>query len=99
MPTACSYARLPPNRSGLRGGGDWRESKIVPMRRESSTVVVLVGEADDGLLAGLARSPNVSVARAPAAEKSRTGQPDSARPGWETGAPAMRAPPGRRSPS
>jgi len=35
------------------------------MRRESSTVVVLVGEVDEGLLAGLARLPNVSIARAP----------------------------------
>ncbi len=32
----------------------------------------LVGEADEGMLAGLARSPNVSVARAPAAETRRT---------------------------
>ena len=88
---------LPLDRSGLSGGGVWRESKIVPMRRESSTVVVLVGEADDGLLAGLARSPNVSVARAPAAEKSGTGQPDAARPGWETGALAMREAARRRS--
>ena len=37
------------------------------MRRESSTVVVLVGEVDEGLLAGLGRSGNVSLARAPAA--------------------------------
>jgi hypothetical protein len=67
------------------------------MRRESSTVVVLVGETDDRLLAGLARSPNVSVARAPAAEKSGTGQPDAARPGWETGARAMQEAARRRS--
>lgn len=63
------------------------------MRRESSTVVVLVGEAGDGLLAGLAKSPGVSVARAPAA---RSGDPAAdqdaaARPGWETGAMALRA--------
>ena len=37
------------------------------MRRESSTVVALVGEAGEGLLAGLGRFPNISVARAPAA--------------------------------
>ena len=37
------------------------------MRRESSTVVVLVGEVGEGLLAGLGRSGNVSLARAPAA--------------------------------
>lgn len=67
------------------------------MRRESSTVVVLVGEADDGLLAGLARSPNVSVARAPAAGKSGSGQPDAARSGWEAGALAMREAARRRS--
>jgi hypothetical protein len=60
------------------------------MRRESSTVIVLVGAADDGLLAALARSPNVSVARAPASEKSGTAQPDGPRPGWEAGALAMR---------
>jgi hypothetical protein len=47
------------------------------MRRESSTVVVLVGDVADGLLAGLARSANVSVARAPAAE---SGEPPAARP-------------------
>jgi hypothetical protein len=69
----------------------WKhESKIKPMRRESSTVVVLVGEADDGLLADLGRSPNVSVARVPAAEKDGRGQHDGARPGWEIGALAMR---------
>jgi hypothetical protein len=37
------------------------------MRRESSTMVVLIGEAGEGLLAELGRSGNVSVARAPAA--------------------------------
>jgi hypothetical protein len=60
------------------------------MRRESSTVVVLVGEAGKGLLDGLGHSPNVSVARAHAAA---AGQPDeraAARPGWEAGALAMR---------
>ena len=43
-----------------------RGLKIKPMRRESSTVVVVVGEVGDGLLAGLGRFPHVSVARAPA---------------------------------
>jgi len=62
----------------------------MPMRRESSTVVVLVGESDEGILAGLARSPNVSVARAPAAEAPGAGQPAAARPGWEAGALALR---------
>ena len=36
------------------------------MRRESSTVVVLVGETDGELMAGLARSGNVSLVRVPA---------------------------------
>jgi hypothetical protein len=62
------------------------------MRRESSTVVVLVGEVDDRFLAGFAQSPNVSVARAPAGHK-----PEAARPGWETGAEAMREAARRRS--
>jgi len=56
------------------------------MRRESSTVVVLVGEVGEGLLAGLARSANVSVARAAAAGPPGQEQ----RPGWEPGAAAMR---------
>jgi hypothetical protein len=41
------------------------------MRRESSTVVVPVGRVTDGLLAALARSPNVAVGRAPAAENGK----------------------------
>jgi hypothetical protein len=62
------------------------------MRRESSTVVVLVGEVDEGLLGGLGRSPNVSVARAPAAAAAQPAveAPTVARPGWEAGALAMR---------
>jgi hypothetical protein len=63
------------------------------MRRESSTVVVLAGQVAESLLAGLAQSPNVSVARAPAAgngtapaERPAAGQ----RPGWEAGALALR---------
>ena len=59
------------------------------MRRESSTVVVLVGEVGEGLLDGLGRSPNVSVARAPAAGAGQPGEP-TARPGWEAGALALR---------
>jgi hypothetical protein len=70
------------------------------MRRESSTVVVLVGEVDDRLLVGLARSPNVSVARAPAAADAAD-QPVAAEPAarasWETGAAALRAAARRRS--
>ncbi len=38
------------------------------MRRESSTVVVLVGEVSESLLAGLARSPNIALARPPDAD-------------------------------
>ncbi len=70
------------------------------MRRESSTVVVLVGEFGDGLLAGLTQSPNVSVARAP---DDAAGQPTSEeaaagqRPGWEAGALALREAARRRS--
>jgi len=62
------------------------------MRRESSTVVVLVGEVGDGLLAGLAQSPGVSVVRAPAESGDPAAdQHAAARPGWETGALALRA--------
>jgi hypothetical protein len=62
------------------------------MRRESSTVVAVVGEVGDELLAGLGRSPNVSVARAPAAGAGQqaAGEAAAARPGWEAGAQAMR---------
>jgi hypothetical protein len=62
------------------------------MRRESSTVVVLVGDVTDGLLAGLSRSANVSVARSGAAGagQSADGQPEAVRPGWEAGALALR---------
>jgi hypothetical protein len=63
------------------------------VRRESSTVVVLAGDVGDGLLAALAHSPNVSVARAAAGN----GQPPAGgaaaaerRPGWEAGALALR---------
>lgn len=55
------------------------------MRRESSTVVVLVGEVGDGLLAGLARYANVSVTRAPAADAEQASQATAVRPGWEPG--------------
>src|SRR5258707_2332774 len=62
------------------------------MRRESSTVVAVVGEVGDELLAGLGRSPNVSVARAPAAGAGQAGagKAAAARPGWEAAALAMR---------
>lgn len=68
------------------------------MRRESSTVVVLVGEVSEGLLARLGRSPNVSVARAPAGgTRQPAAQPTAAQPGWEAGALAMREAARRRS--
>ena len=70
------------------------------MRRESSTVVAVVGEFGDGLLPALTQSPNVSVARGP---DDGGGQPpgDGAaaghRPGWEAGALALREAARRRS--
>ena len=69
------------------------------MRRESSTVVVVVGDVSDELLAGLGRSPNVSVARAPAvkADQPAAQGPAAARPAWETGALALREAARRRS--
>ena len=57
------------------------------MRRESSTVVVMTGDVGDDLLSGLARSVNVSIARAPSAE---TGTGSGPPPGWEAGAAALR---------
>jgi hypothetical protein len=69
------------------------------MRRESSTVVALVGDVSGDLLAGLARSPNVSVARPPADGPGE--QPAAAtaavRPGWEAGALAMQEAARRRA--
>jgi hypothetical protein len=44
---------------------------IGPVRRESSTVVVLVGAVTEPLLAGLARSSNVSLVRPPDDEPDR----------------------------
>ncbi len=68
------------------------------MRRESSTVIVLVGEVENALLAELARSPNVSVARAPDARLDEP-PPDqaAARPGWAPGAAAMKEAARRRA--
>jgi hypothetical protein len=60
------------------------------MRRESSTVVVLVGAIGDRALAGLGQSMNVSVARAEAEEPGQ-------QPSWETGARAMAEAARRRS--
>jgi len=77
------------------------------MRRESSTVIALVGGVSGGLLAGLAESPNVAVVRppapgqdtqsglprspAPAQPGATRAAPESPRPGWEQGALAMHA--------
>jgi hypothetical protein len=70
------------------------------VRRESSTVVVLVGETDGELMAGLGRSGNISLVRAHAAD---AGQPDgaepgAARPGWQAGALALREAARRHAP-
>jgi CelD/BcsL family acetyltransferase involved in cellulose biosynthesis len=61
------------------------------MRRESSTVVALVGEVTGELLAFLGRTPNVSVARPPAGAVSDQDAATLAtgRSGWEAGALAM----------
>jgi hypothetical protein len=80
------------------------------MRRESSTVVALAGDVGDDLLAGLSRSPNVSLARAPEPDGRRpagngsagrpatsAGQQAAARPAWEPGARAMQEAARRRS--
>jgi hypothetical protein len=72
------------------------------MRRDSSTVVVLVGEVGEGLLAEIGQSPNASVARTPA-PAAKNGEPSPkdlapARPAWEVGALAMREAYGRQSP-
>jgi hypothetical protein len=74
------------------------------MRRESSTVVAVVGEFGDGLLAGLTQSANVSVARAPAQPSNGAvgaqpsdGAAGALRPGWEAGAEALREAARRRS--
>ena len=69
------------------------------MRRETSTVVALVGEVSAKLLADLQRSPNVSVAHAPAEPAGQqAGPPAQARAAWETGALAMREAARRQSP-
>ena len=70
------------------------------MRRESSTVVVVVGQFGDGLLAGLTQSPNVSIARSPGETAGQTpadGAAAGQRPGWEAGALALREAARRRS--
>jgi hypothetical protein len=69
------------------------------MRRETSTVVALVGEVSDQVLAELERSPNVSVARGPAeAIAPQSGQHPQPRPAWQTGSLLMREAARLRSP-
>jgi hypothetical protein len=69
------------------------------MRRDTSTVVALVGEVTEPLLAELGHSPNVTVVRAPAAGAGAAGAADSAvLPAWETGAAALREAARRNSP-
>ena len=55
------------------------------MRRESSTVVALVGDVAGELLAGLGRSPNVAVASAPAASRAVGANGASVATGASTG--------------
>jgi hypothetical protein len=68
------------------------------MRRETSTVVALVGEVDEPLLAELGHSPNVAVVRAPASARTAGAQDASLLPAWETGAAALREAARRSSP-
>ena len=87
----ASMARPATRASGTRPRAGPR---IGPMRRESSTVVVVTGDVGEDLLTGLARSANVSVARAPAdgpKAGAGTGGPAGADtgsgppPGWQAG--------------
>lgn len=69
------------------------------MRRESSTVVALAGPVRAELLAGLSRSPNISVVGDPSgrsADESARSQP-AQEADWERGARAMREAARRRS--
>jgi hypothetical protein len=65
------------------------------MRRESSTIVALAGPVRAELLAGLARSPNISLIRSVPAESGRR-EPEQEQD-WEPGARAMREAARRRS--
>jgi hypothetical protein len=62
------------------------------MRRESSTVVALIGDVTSALLADLARSPNISVARPPAdpAAAQSANAPATSRSSLDTAAAALR---------
>jgi hypothetical protein len=73
-------------------------AKIKPVRRESATVIGLVGAVSDRLLARLGRTPNVSVVRSPDAPvDTAADNPAEERHGWEPGARAMRDAARRRS--
>jgi hypothetical protein len=68
------------------------------MRRETSTVVALVGEVAAPLLAELGHSPNIAVVRAPASAGTAGAGETPVLPAWETGAAALRAAARRSSP-
>jgi hypothetical protein len=68
------------------------------MRRETSTVVALVGEVAEPLLAELGHSPNIAVVRAPASAGTTGAQDAAVLPAWETGAAALREAARRSSP-
>ncbi|HEY7325083.1 MAG TPA: hypothetical protein VH520_09675 [Streptosporangiaceae bacterium] len=66
------------------------------MRRESSTVIALVGGVSGGLLAGLAESPNVAVVRPAAADQvSQAGQGRPSSAVWKQGASGAAPEPSR----
>jgi hypothetical protein len=69
----------------------------MPVRRESSTVVALVGQVSGGLLAALAESPNVAVLSIRAADRAAHPAEQGAPAGWEAGAEAMRVAARRRA--
>jgi len=60
------------------------------MRRESSTVVALVGDVTGDLLADVARSPNVSVAPSADSAGQAAVAPTASPSGLDSGAAAMR---------
>ncbi len=68
------------------------------MRRESSTVIALVGDVSGQLLASLDRTPNLSVVGAAGkAIAAAEGRPTAEASGWEPGAEAMREAARRKS--
>jgi hypothetical protein len=67
------------------------------MRRESSTVVALVGTVGSDLTTGFGQSPNVTVVPPSAGRVQADGAAGADRPGWEPGAVAMREAARRRA--